>query len=119
MKKPHRLRLSAIATILSLLSTSQLCAYTAHDGKMYDGLGNVIDINGVNWSGFQDSGFIDELYGSVPFYPLGTSAPFGLVDMLTHPWDNAGTGVTKSDISIVSNGTVSLDICKRWGLQNF
>lgn len=98
----------ALATAILLSTAPSLHAYTAHDGNIYDNLGNPININGVNWAGFQDSGFVDELYGSIPFYPLGTSVPFALIDMMTHPWDNSGTGVTKS--ASVSFKTIRLPI---------
>ncbi|MDX1901715.1 MAG: cellulase family glycosylhydrolase [Gammaproteobacteria bacterium] len=83
--------------LISLLSLPTF-AYTAHDNQIFDSSGNAINIDGVNWSGFQDSGFIDELYGSISFYPYPAgNISFGLIDMLTHPWDYAGTGVTKAN----------------------
>jgi len=94
--------------LFSLLATNSF-AYTAHNNKIYDSNGNVINIDGVNWSGFQDSGFIDELYGNVSFYayPAG-NINFGVVDMLKHPWLNSGTGVTKANS--VSFKTIRLPI---------
>lgn len=97
---------------IALLSVNAMIpafSYSTNNGNIYDSLGNIVSINGVNWSGFQDSGFIDELYGSIPFYALPSqNIPFGVIDMLTHPWDNTGTGVTKSNS--VSFKTIRLPI---------
>ncbi|OGT68690.1 MAG: hypothetical protein A3J38_09555 [Gammaproteobacteria bacterium RIFCSPHIGHO2_12_FULL_45_9] len=71
-------------------------AYSTKNGALYDNSGVQFNMDGVNWSGFQDSGFIDELYGSIPFYALpdgNTKIPFGTTDMLTQPQNVTGSGV--------------------------
>ena len=85
---------------LALLGTSvQALAYSTKDGALYDNSGTQFNIDGVNWAGFQDSGFIDEVYGAVPFYAIpdgNTKSAFGLMDMLTQPQNVTGSGVETS-----------------------
>lgn len=98
----------SMAVLLSLAS-QQALAYLTKNNGIYDENGIRIPIDGSNWAGFQDSNFIDELYGAVPFYRLTNRSEIGVIDMLTHPWENQGpTGV--STTSGVAFKTIRLPI---------
>ncbi|WP_419418394.1 hypothetical protein ACNVED_07455 [Legionella sp. D16C41] len=82
-----------------LFSTSSYAYYTK-TGSIYDNAGNLVKIDGVSWSGFQDSRIVQGL-ASNPFYSLsGTSTSYsksyGMLDALVRPWDFTDSGVTKA-----------------------
>ncbi|WP_148338746.1 hypothetical protein [Aquicella siphonis] len=68
---------------------SNAWAYHTDNGRMMDENNHQIIIDGVNWAGFQDAGFVDELYGTIPFYslakPYQPQIPAGLMDLLKNP----------------------------------
>lgn len=73
-------------------------AYYTAQGHIYDKDGNQVAINGVSWSGFQDTNVFQGLQSN-PFYniTMPQSKPRnGLMDLLTHPWDMADSGVNSS-----------------------
>lgn len=67
-------------------------AYENQEGRIVDENNSYeeVHIDGVNWSGFQDSGlFVDEMYGAIPFYPVAQQyqqpIKLGVIDMLKNP----------------------------------
>lgn len=84
----HKRITTGLITLFCLANSAW--AYQTKNGQIIiDEKNNeIVQINGVNWSGFQDNAFVDELTGNVPFYPIHqqNQAPkIGIVDMLTNP----------------------------------
>ena len=91
------------------LNASNAWAYYTDQTKIYTDKGEQVAINGINWSGFQDAGFIDEVYGSIPFYALTGKSDLGLMDLLKNPEKfSLETGVTSANA--VSFNTIRLPI---------
>lgn len=92
------MRLKKLCIALSIIGiTSALTpayAYYTSGGKVYDGVGNEIAIDGVAWIGFQDSNFLGGLW-NVPFNPIGTQ--HGVIELLKSPWTVPGSNVTSSN----------------------
>ncbi|STX51487.1 endoglucanase [Legionella busanensis] len=83
-----------------LVSTSSHAFYT-QSGSIYDSAGNIVKIDGISWSGFQDSKIVQGL-ASNPFYAVGNfstnySKTYGMMDALVRPWDFTDSGVTKAN----------------------
>ena len=74
-------------------------AYYTKLGDIYDGSGDKVTINGISWSGFQDTNVFQGLQNN-PFYAIVTAQSnprdYGMMDLLSHPWDFPGSGVDKS-----------------------
>ncbi len=108
---------NSIMTLIKQLSLSFLIfmsldanAYMTRNGQIYDDRGNPVIINGLSWSGFQDTNVFQGLQSN-PFYSLKTGSntdKAGLLDLLTHPWDYADSGVDKQ--SAVQFKTIRLPI---------
>nr|WP_241480511.1 hypothetical protein [Legionella norrlandica] len=74
-----------ISCFLLLGLTLKANAYYTSQGNIYDRSGNKININGVSWSGFQDTNVFQGLQSN-PFYniTMPQSKPRnGLMDLLT------------------------------------
>ncbi|WP_298627619.1 cellulase family glycosylhydrolase [uncultured Legionella sp.] len=72
-------------------------AYYTQQGQIYDKKGNKVNINGLSWSGFQDTNVFQGLQNN-PFYSVATApntTRTGLMDLITHPGDFADSGATK------------------------
>lgn len=67
------------------------------NGKIYDGSGNEVAINGVAWIGFQDSNFLGGLWNA-PFNTIGTQ--HSVMQLLTAPWTVPGSGVTSATTGV-------------------
>ena len=83
------------ASLLFIALNAQ--AYHTQQGQLIDNDGNKLTINGISWSGFQDTNILQGLQGN-PFYSIKSSSytpSYGLMDLLTNPWDFADSGVTK------------------------
>jgi hypothetical protein len=88
-----------IGILLFSLSLDSYCFYTKN-GIIYNSANAPVAIDGVSWSGFQDSKIVQGLSGN-PFYAVGTmpsyySKTYGMLDALVNPWDFADSGVTKA-----------------------
>jgi aryl-phospho-beta-D-glucosidase BglC (GH1 family) len=109
MKKTLNLLVKLSYLGLLGLSANSAFAYYTDQTKIYTDSGEQIAINGINWSGFQDAGFIDEVYGAVPFYALNGKSAVGLIDLLKNPEKFPSlTGVTSANA--VSFNTIRLPI---------
>jgi len=86
------LSLLTAGLLLGSLSTSH--AFSTSGGKILDGQGNAVSINGIAWIGFQDSNFFDGL-SSTPFNPIGTQN--GVIQLVNAPWNVTGSGVTTAN----------------------
>jgi aryl-phospho-beta-D-glucosidase BglC (GH1 family) len=82
------------AAIIALFGfANSAMAYQVYNGKIVDKhVNDVVEIDGVNWSGFQDSNVLDELWGAIPFNPYPNHytekfRPIGAINMLKNPWD--------------------------------
>lgn len=85
-------------------------AYTTRLGQIYDEKNNQVFINGLSWSGFQDTNVFQGLQAN-PFYSIRTESGIekaGLMDLITHPWDMADSGVDKE--SAIQFKTIRLPI---------
>lgn len=96
-------------SIVMFFHSTSLFAYYTKNRDIYDHDNKVVHMDGVNWAGFQDSDFVDELYGEIPFYALSHGLGVGVIDMLTHPWNMPGhTGISQE--TGVSFKTIRLPI---------
>ncbi|HGC5762230.1 TPA: cellulase family glycosylhydrolase [Legionella pneumophila] len=96
--------------LLLFVFTLDANAYYTSQGSIYDKSGNRVTINGVSWSGFQDTNVFQGLQSN-PFYniTMPQSKPRnGLMDLLVHPWSMADSGVNSS--TAVEFKTVRLPI---------
>ncbi|HAT1822432.1 TPA: glycoside hydrolase family 5 protein [Legionella pneumophila] len=96
--------------LLLVAFTLDANAYYTTQGSIYDKSGNRVTINGVSWSGFQDTNVFQGLQSN-PFYniTMPQSKPRnGLMDLLVHPWNMADSGVNSS--TAVQFKTVRLPI---------
>ncbi|KTD72513.1 cellulase family glycosylhydrolase [Legionella tucsonensis] len=86
-------------------------AYQTREGKIYNDKGQIVHIDGLSWSGFQDTNIFQGLQSN-PFYaiPSLSSNPraYGMMDLISHPWDFPSSGVDKN--SSVSFKTLRLPI---------
>lgn len=86
------------STLLLSLSTG-VSAYYTQQSKLYTEDGKHIIINGVTWSGFQDTNVLQGLQNN-PFYALPSSQGhprnYGMMDLLSHPSDFPDAGVSFS-----------------------
>ncbi len=85
-------------------------AYVTKQGEIFDTDNKKVIINGVSWSGFQDTNVLQGLQSN-PFYAAPNAQnprPYGMMDLLSHPWDFPGSGVTKA--TAVQFKTVRLPI---------
>lgn len=80
------------AGVLALLGlANSASAYQHLNGQIVDENKNneKVLIDGVNWSGFQDTKFVDQLTGAIPLYPIAKEhqdpVPLGVIDMLKNP----------------------------------
>ncbi|MBL7481185.1 cellulase family glycosylhydrolase [Legionella bononiensis] len=74
-------------------------AYYTQQGQIYDNEGNKVIINGLSWSGFQDTNVFQGLQNN-PFYSMTTdsnSIRAGLMDLIVHPGDYADSGVDQQN----------------------
>jgi hypothetical protein len=86
--------------ILGVITCSESCAYYVNSGVIYDTNNVQVKVDGISWSGFQDSKNFQGL-SSNPFYSLASvpssyNKTYGMLDALVRPWDFIDTGVTKS-----------------------
>ncbi|KTD63197.1 endoglucanase [Legionella santicrucis] len=86
-------------------------SYQTRESKIYDEKGQVVHVDGLSWSGFQDTNVLQGLQSN-PFYaiPSLTSNPrsFGMMDLISKPWEFPDSGIDKS--SAVSFKTLRLPI---------
>lgn len=96
--------------------TNPASAYQNLNGRIVDENRQPVHINGVNWSGFQDTDFVDQLGNdaNVPFYAFPNHTipelnGIGIINMLKNPQDFTDlTGVTANNS--VSFKTIRLPI---------
>lgn len=85
--------------------------YQTRESKIYNDKGQIVHIDGLSWSGFQDTNVLQGLQSN-PFYaiPSLSSNPraYGMMDLISHPWDFPSSGVDKN--SSVSFKTLRLPI---------
>jgi len=107
----HKTRYKIIAMgVLALFGLSNAAlAYHTVNGRIVDENDKPVHIDGVNWSGFQDTNFIDQLgsdngyVNDVPFYPFADHyipalKGIGIINMLKNPEDFSElTTVTKEN----------------------
>lgn len=96
--------------LLLFVFTLDANAYYTSQGSIYDKSGNRVTINGVSWSGFQDTNVFQGLQSN-PFYNITmpqSKSRNGLMDLLVHPWSMADSGVNSS--TAVEFKTVRLPI---------
>lgn len=89
-----------LLTFMASLSLSlNVNAFYTKNANIYDEQGNKVVMNGLSWSGFQDTNIFQGLQSN-PFYAITTkkSNPrnYGLMDLVSNPWDFPGSGVDKS-----------------------
>lgn len=74
-------------------------SYQTRDSKIYNDKGQLIHINGLSWSGFQDSNILQGLQSN-PFYAIPTlsSNPraYGMMDLISNPGNFPSSGVDKN-----------------------
>lgn len=90
--------------------TAHANAWQTKLGQIYDASGNKVSIDGVSWSGFQDTNVFQGLQNN-PFYGIssqGRTQSYGMMDLLTHAGDFADSGVDKQ--SAVTFKTIRLPI---------
>jgi hypothetical protein len=108
-----------ITSLLALLGlTNFASAYQNKNGQIVDEKNNneVVEIKGINWSGFQDTDFVDQLGNetSIPFHAFPKhDVPelkgIGIINLLKNPQDFSNlTGVTANNS--VSFKTIRLPI---------
>lgn len=103
----------SLSTISLLILSQPVWSYHNNDKKIVDENNNIVAIDGVNWAGFQDSGFVDEMYGAIPFYPIAKPyqqpIKIGVINLLKDPENYSSlTNVTKENS--VSFKTIRLPI---------
>lgn len=84
--------LITLFSLTSLISTTSY-AFSTKNGAIYDGNGNIVNIDGVAWIGFQDSNFIGGLW-NVPFNPIGSQN--GVIELMKTPWTVPGSNISSS-----------------------
>jgi hypothetical protein len=90
--------------------TMDASAYYTQQGQIYDKNDTKVIINGLSWSGFQDTNVFQGLQNN-PFYSMTTysnTTRAGLMDLITHPGDFADSGV--SEQTAVQFKTIRLPI---------
>lgn len=85
-----------------VLTSNPALSYQVKEGGIVDGTGQFLQLDGLNWAGFQDGGFVDEAYGGIPFFPIAKpnqpAITIGLLDMLLQPEKfSEQTGITKDN----------------------
>ncbi|KTD16410.1 cellulose binding domain-containing protein [Legionella jordanis] len=90
-----------ISSLSVLLFCTSSHAYYSKDSSIYDSNNSLVKIDGISWSGFQDSRIVQGL-SSNPFYsaeglPTSYSRSYGMLDALVHPWDYSDSGVDRSN----------------------
>jgi hypothetical protein len=93
-------KINLVTGVLLLgVSVSGYSFYTKN-AAIYNSNNVLVTIDGISWSGFQDSKILQGL-ASNPFYALGNAPTYfnktyGMLDALVNPWDFADTGTTKT-----------------------
>lgn len=92
-------KMNLLGGCLLLILALDAHPYQTRDGKIYDGKDQPVHIDGLSWSGFQDTNVFQGLQSN-PFYaiPSLSSNPrtYGMVDLISHPWDFPNSGVDKN-----------------------
>lgn len=86
-------------------------SYQTRESKIYDEKDQVVHVDGLSWSGFQDTNVLQGLQSN-PFYAIPSlqSNPraYGMMDLISEPWAFPDSGVDKG--SAVSFKTIRLPI---------
>lgn len=89
-----------ISFLVCFILSHPLFAFYTANGVIYDENHQPVTINGISWSGFQDTGILQGL-ASLPFYAAPTNSyspkPYGMMDALIHP---EGGGVSFKTVRI-------------------
>lgn len=90
-----------IGGLVAALFSVQGYAFYTQNAVIYDENNKPVNIDGISWSGFQDSKIFQGL-ASNPFYAVGDiptsySKTYGMLDALVHPWDFTDSGVDNSN----------------------
>lgn len=92
----------SLGLFVSLAISQASFAYHTEQGKIYDESQQEVQINGLSWSGFQDTNIFQGLQSN-PFYSITSLsyAPreYGMMDAITHPWDFQSIGVEALEIA--------------------
>ena len=81
------------SSLFLLLCSTTSSAYYTQQANIYTEKGDIVTINGVNWSGFQDTNIFQGLQGH-GFYSYQNH--LGLLDLLVHPYDYPQIGIDKA-----------------------
>lgn len=89
-----------VGSLFTLLLSVQCYAFYTQNAVIYDKNNKPVNIDGISWSGFQDSKIFQGL-ASHPFYAVGNiptsyNKTYGMLDALVHPWDFIDSGVDHS-----------------------
>lgn len=70
--------------------------YHTQESKIYNDRGQLVHIDGLSWSGFQDTNILQGLQSN-PFYAIPSlgSNP-GMMDLISNPWNFPNSGVDRS-----------------------
>ncbi|KTC81016.1 endoglucanase [Legionella cherrii] len=92
-------KISVLGCWFLLMLALDAHSYQTRDSKIYNDKGQLIHINGLSWSGFQDSNILQGLQSN-PFYAIPTlsSNPraYGMMDLISNPGNFPSSGVDKN-----------------------
>ncbi|QMT61782.1 cellulase family glycosylhydrolase [Legionella sp. PC997] len=104
-------KMNVLGGCLLLMLAWNAHSYQTRESKIYTDKGQLVHIDGLSWSGFQDTNVVQGLQSN-PFYaiPSLSSSPraYGMMNLISKPWEFPSSGVDKN--SGVSFKTLRLPI---------
>ncbi|WP_454784736.1 cellulase family glycosylhydrolase [Legionella sp. WA2024007413] len=104
-------KMNVLGSCLLLMLAWNAHSYQTRESKIYTDKGQLVHIDGLSWSGFQDTNVVQGLQSN-PFYaiPSLSSSPraYGMMNLISKPWEFPSSGVDKN--SGVSFKTLRLPI---------
>ncbi|PWY55734.1 endoglucanase [Legionella qingyii] len=104
-------KMKVLGCCLLLMLALDAYSYQTRESKIYNDKGQLVHIDGLSWSGFQDTNVFQGLQSN-PFYaiPSLSSSPraYGMMNLISKPWEFPSSGVDKN--SAVSFKTLRLPI---------